>query len=231
MLDVYQADSRGRSRFDWLDSRHTFSFGGYVDPERMGVSVLRVINDDRVAPGAGFAPHGHRDMEIVSYVLEGGIAHRDSSGGEGVLTPGEVQLMSAGTGITHSEFNASRDEPLHFLQIWIRPARPGSPPGYQQARFFHDGERGIKLVAAPDGLLGALRIHQDARLYIARLAAGEHIGLSLDSSRVGYLHLARGEVAIGGTRLGAGDGARLLRTADPLVTARADSELLFFDLP
>jgi redox-sensitive bicupin YhaK (pirin superfamily) len=231
MIHVRRAAERGRSQFAWLDSRHSFSFGHYYDPAHMGVSVLRVLNDDRVAPGAGFGAHSHRDMEIISYVLEGAIAHRDSTGEEATLAPGEVQLMRAGSGITHSEFNAAQQAPLHFLQIWIVPARTGLTPGYQQRRFFAEGELGLKRVIGPDGHDNTLQIAQDVSLHIARLQAGQRVELPLPTGRTGYLHVARGDVELGAGSLGEGDGAVLMNEAAAKLKAMAGAEVLFFDLP
>jgi hypothetical protein len=225
-MDIIRADSRGRSRFDWLDSRHSFSFGSYHDPARMGVSALRVINDDLVEPGAGFGTHPHRDMEILSYVTRGAMRHRDSTGTEGLIAAGQFQLMSAGRGILHSEFNASQTAPLAFLQIWIRPAASGGPPGYQQQEFAR--AEGLQLVASPEG---PLRLAQDARVSRLMLAAGTAATLELATARTGYLHIVDGSLTTGDTMLARGDG--MLVTGAPRLALRAEaaSEALWFDLP
>src|SRR5581483_11801666 len=199
--------ARGESRTGWLDSRHTFSFADYWDPAQMGFRALRVINEDRVIPGAGFPTHGHRDMEIVTYVLSGALAHKDSLGNGAVIRPGEVQRMSAGTGILHSEFNASKSEGVHFLQIWIVPDRAGLPPGYEQKTFPPAERHGrLRLVAAPDGAEGAVTLHQDARLYLAALGAGERVTHAIAKGRGLWLQVARGIVALDGTEMREGDG-------------------------
>jgi len=208
MMTIRRADERGHFDHGWLDTRHTFSFADYHDDRFMGFSDLRVINEDRVRPGQGFGTHGHRDMEIVSYVLEGALAHRDSLGTGSTIRPGEVQRMSAGTGIRHSEFNASPDAPVHFLQIWILPERAGTTPSYEQKTFPEADRRGrLRLLASPDGAGGALTVHQDVRLYGAILAKGEEAGLDLGPGRHAWVQVARGEVDANGQRLGAGDGA------------------------
>jgi hypothetical protein len=210
MITVRKSEERGHFDHGWLDTRHTFSFASYHDPAHMGFRSLRVINEDRVTPGEGFGRHGHRDMEIVSYVLEGALAHEDSTGGKGVLTPGEVQRMSAGTGVMHSEFNGSKDEPVHFLQIWLLPGERGIAPSYEQRRFPEAERRGkLRLVAAPDGAEGALRIHQDARVYASLLGGGEQARLELAPGRHAWVQVARGEVEVNGVRLAAGDGAAI----------------------
>ncbi len=226
-----RAAERGRTRIDWLDSRHTFSFGEYHDPRHMGYGTLRVINDDRVEPGQGFATHGHRDMEIITYVLEGALAHRDSLGSGSVITPGEVQIMSAGTGITHSEFNHSEVEPVHFLQTWVVPAERGVAPRYAQRAFDPAELSGrLRVVVAPGGPDGALDIHQDAHLLVGQLAAGDEVVHRLGAGRRAWLHVARGAVALGAAQLDAGDGAAV--TGEPGITVRASgpAEILVFDL-
>ncbi len=223
--------ARGESRTGWLDSRHTFSFADYHDPAQMGFRALRVINEDRVIPGAGFPPHGHRDMEILTYVLEGALAHKDSLGNGAVIRPGELQRMSAGTGIVHSEFNASSTEPVHFLQIWIIPDRVGLAPSYEQKAFPAAERRGrLRLVAAPDGRDGALTVHQDARLYLASLAAGERIAHEVAAKHGLWLQLARGIVALDGTEMREGDGAAIEGEGGIDVDAETDAEFLLFDL-
>jgi len=228
---VRPAAARGRTQTDWLDSRHTFSFGEYHDPAHMGFGALRVINDDRVAPGKGFATHGHRDMEIVTYVLEGALEHKDSLGTGSVIRPGEVQIMSAGTGIKHSEFNHSPVEPVHLLQIWIVPDRNGLPPRYDQ-RAFDPAELAGKLrrVVSPDGDDGAIVIHQDASMHAARLGAADVVEHALAPGRRAWLQVARGAVTANGARLGPGDGAAV--TGERTITVRANeaAEILLFDL-
>ncbi|MEW5790621.1 MAG: pirin family protein [Pseudomonadota bacterium] len=232
MITLRKARERGRSQYGWLDSRHSFSFAGYHDPAHMGVSRLRVINDDRVAPGAGFGAHPHRDMEIISYVLEGALEHKDSLGNGSVIRPGDVQRMSAGRGVVHSEFNASQSEPVHFLQIWIEPDRRGIEPGYEQKRFADADKRGrFRLLASPDGRDGSVRIHQDARLYATVLAAGEAAELEAAPGRQIYLHVARGTVEKDGVGLAAGDGATIREETRIRLIAREPAEVLLFDLP
>lgn len=227
------AASRGRgpAGVDWLDSRHSFSFGQYYDPEWMGFGVLRVINEDRVAPGAGFAPHRHANMEILSYVLSGRLAHRDSSGAEGVIGPGELQWMSAGHGVAHSEFNGSKDEPVHFLQIWIQPDRVNAKPAYAH-RPASDAP-GWQLLASPDGGAGSIAIRQQARLYRLALTDGEEAAFDLDPGQRYWLHVVRGRVESGGHALGAGDAVGLVDEEGGLVLAGgADgAEVLLFELP
>lgn len=233
MITIRKAEARGHFDHGWLDTRHTFSFADYHDPRFMGFRDLRVINEDRVRPGEGFGTHGHRDMEIVSYVLEGELAHRDSTGSGATLRPGEVQRMSAGTGIRHSEFNGSPDAPVHFLQIWIIPEREGLSPGYEQKVFPAEERRGaLRLLAAPHGEGGALTLHQDVRLYGSLLPEGTTVTLPLAPGRHAWVQVARGEVELSGERLSAGDGAAVtdeqalsLRGAGP-----GEAELLVFDL-
>ncbi|HVE83540.1 MAG TPA: pirin family protein [Myxococcales bacterium] len=232
MLAIRRADERGRTDLGWLDSRHTFSFGDYHDPRAMGFSVLRVINDDRVAPGAGFPRHPHRDMEIVSYVMEGAIQHQDSLGTGSVIRPGEVQRMTAGTGVLHSEYNPSKQDPLHFLQIWILPERRGLPPSYEQKAFAPEQLDGaLRLVASPDGRDGSVTVHQDVRLYAGRLGPGARVPVALQAGRLGWLQVARGKVTLGGQALGEGDGAALDGEPSLELRAEADAEVLLFDLP
>lgn len=228
MIQVRKADTRGHAEFGWLDSHHTFSFGSYHDPRHMGISALRVINDDRVVPGAGFSAHPHRDMEIISYVLDGTIEHKDSIGSHSQLKAGELQVMSAGTGIVHSEYNPSASEGLHFLQIWIQPDSRGVAPRYDQ----HDvsGLRGLSLVVSPDGAEGSLRIHQDARVWLARLD-GEALNPVLPAGRTGYLQVARGTLKVNGVELAEGDGATLTGGMALTIEGEAGAEALLFDLP
>ena len=233
MITVYKAEDRGHFDHGWLDTSHTFSFASYHDPERMGFSELRVVNEDRVQPGAGFGKHGHRDMEILSWVLEGELAHRDSTGGGGVLRPGEVQRMSAGTGVTHSEFNGSSERPVHFLQIWILPDRPGHAPSYEQKAIPEAARRGrLSLIASPDGAEGSTTIHQDARVYATLLAEDERVVHALAPGRRGWVQVARGQATVNGRVLSAGDGAALSEEeAIVLVGQGARAEALVFDLP
>src|SRR3954468_19901114 len=208
MITVRPASERGHGQKGWLDTYHTFSFSDYQDPQHMGFRVLRVINEDRVAPGRGFGEHGHRDMEIISYVLEGALGHRDSLGHEAVLRPGEFQCMTAGTGIRHSEFNPSRTEAVHFYQIWLLPDRSGHTPHYDQRSFPEDERRGrLRLVASPDGRDGSLTIHQDAEVYLAALGPGDRVAHALRPGRYAWLQVLRGDVDLNGTSLVAGDGA------------------------
>ena len=233
MIDVRRAEERGTANFGWLDSRHTFSFGDYYDPKRMGFGPLRVINEDRVNPGQGFGTHGHRDMEIVSYVLEGALEHKDSIGTGSVIRPGDVQVMSAGTGIRHSEFNHSKSEPVHFLQIWVVPKREGIAPRYEQKTFPDAEKRGrLRLVGSPDGREGSVVIHQDVELFAALLNSGEQVTHALTTGRRGWLQVVRGAVAMNGRDLDAGDGAALEGEPVLIVAAKVDgTEILVFDLP
>ena len=233
MLTIRRSDERGTADHGWLLSRHTFSFGDYYDPDHEGFGPLRVINEDRVRPGQGFGTHGHRDMEIISYVLEGALEHKDSIGTGSVIRPGDVQVMSAGTGIRHSEFNHSKTEPVHFLQIWIVPDRAGIAPRYDQKRFSDDEKRArLRLVGSPDGRNASIVIHQDVELFAAILNEGEQATHSFEKGRKGWLQVVRGSVEVNGRRLEAGDGAAVQDEAALNVTARADgSEILVFDLP
>ena len=219
MIAIRKAEDRGRTDWGWLDSRHTFSFGEYHDPRHMGFRSLRVINDDRVAPGAGFGTHGHRDMEILSYVLEGGLQHRDSTGGGGVIRPGEIQFMRAGTGVTHSENNASKTEPVHFLQIWVMPDARGLAPHYDQKPFDADlAARGFVLLSSPDGRASSIQVQQDVTLWVTRLAAGQERSHALAGGRHAWVHVARGSVTLNGHSLGEGDGVAL--SSEPGVELR-----------
>ncbi len=231
MIQLRKAAERGASRLDWLDSRHTFSFADYYDPKQMGYRALRVINEDRIAPGAGFPSHPHRDMEIITYVLAGAVEHRDSLGNGSVIRPGEIQRMSAGTGIVHSEFNASPSEPLHLLQIWLLPGERGLAPGYEQRPFARDQARGrFALVAGPAGGSDAVTIHQDATLSIAILEAGESAALELKPGRHAWVQIARGGVTVDGQQLSAGDGAAVSGQAAVRMAASEPAEVLLFDL-
>ncbi len=233
MITVRRAGERGRFDHGWLDTRHTFSFADYHDPPHMGFRALRVINEDRVQPQQGFGTHPHRDMEIVSYVLEGALSHRDSMGNGSVIRPGEVQRMSAGTGVLHSEFNPSASEPVHFLQIWILPDRHGHAPSYEQRAFRAAEKRGrLRLVASRDGAEGSVTIHQDARLHVALLRPGERVSTSLAEGRHAWVQVARGEVELNRTPLSAGDGAALSgeRALELAGRGDAEAEVLVFDL-
>jgi redox-sensitive bicupin YhaK (pirin superfamily) len=231
MIYVRKAGERGHTDAGWLDSWHTFSFAEYHDPGHMGFRALRVINDDRVAPGAGFGTHPHRDMEIVSYVVSGALEHRDSLGTGSVIRPGDVQRMSAGTGIRHSEFNASRTEPVHFLQIWILPEKAGLAPGYEQ-KAFAAAERTdrLRLVADRHGTDGALTVHQDVRLYATTLSPGASVDLPLAAGRYGWLQVVEGSVSAAGHSLGTGDGVAVAEEAGLVASSRSGAELLWFDL-
>ena len=231
MITLRKASDRLHTRIGWLDSWHTFSFGEHYDPENMGFRALRVINDDTVSPGRGFGAHSHRDMEILSYVLSGGLAHQDSTGGGGVIRPGDVQRMSAGTGVVHSEANASDREPVHFLQIWIIPGQQGLAPGYEQKAFPAEDRSGkLRLLASTDGREGSVTIHQDAALYGTLLGKGEQVSYEPRTSRHLWAQVARGAVDLNGQRLSAGDGAAI--TGERLLTLRAaePAEVLLFDL-
>jgi hypothetical protein len=232
MITIRPAHARGKANFGWLDSRHTFSFGEYYDPNHMGFADLRVINEDKVAPGQGFGTHGHKDMEIISYVLEGALEHKDSIGTGSVIRPGDVQRMSAGTGIRHSEYNASQTEPVHFLQIWILPERQGIAPGYEQKTFAETEKRGqLRLVGSRDGRDGSITIHQDVNLYAATLQEGESVSHSFASGRVGWLQVARGAVQLNDQTLTVGDGAAISQTSLITVQGRTqDTEVLLFDM-
>lgn len=233
MIAVRRSQERGHAHHGWLETRHTFSFADYYDERFMGFGDLRVINEDRVQPGQGFATHGHRDMEIVSYVLEGELAHRDSMGNGSTIRPGEVQRMTAGTGVRHSEMNPSRDHPVHFLQIWILPNEVGLRPGYEQRAFPEAERRGrLRMVASPDGRDGSVTIHQDATLSTALLTDGERVRHELRTGRAAWVQVARGEVTVNGHALRAGDGASLVDEAAIEITGRGpgDAEVLVFDL-
>jgi len=231
MITVRRSSERGHAEHGWLDSRHTFSFADYYDPAHMNFRALRVINEDRVQPGKGFGVHSHENMEIVSYVLEGALQHRDSMGNGEILRPGEVQRMSAGTGVTHSEFNASQSKIVHFLQIWILPERRGLAPSYEQKAFPPDARRNeLVLVASRDGRLGSVTVHQDANLYLARLDAGKRVALEFPPSRSAWVQVVRGSVALGDEKLAAGDGAALSGEKGTALSAAEDAEVLVFDL-
>ncbi|HVR64978.1 MAG TPA: pirin family protein [Polyangia bacterium] len=233
MIQIRPAAERGTTHIDWLDSRHSFSFGEFYDPSNMGFRTLRVINDDRVAPGGGFPTHGHSDMEIVSYVLDGALEHRDSLGTGSVIRPGDVQRMSAGTGVRHSEFNASRTDPVHFLQIWILPERRAIKPGYEQKTYGADDKRGrLRLVASRDGRDGSVTIHQDVNLYAALLSGAERVTYQPAAGRSTFVQVARGHVALNGRPLSEGDGAAIQdeATLEIGATGPGEAEVLVFDL-
>ncbi|MFA6046056.1 MAG: pirin family protein [Phycisphaerales bacterium] len=231
MISIRKSSDRGHFNFGWLDTNHTFSFGQYRDPKFMGFRSLRVINEDRVAPGQGFGEHPHEDMEIISYVLDGALAHQDSLGTVKSLSPGEVQRMSAGSGIRHSEFNHSDTRTTHFLQIWIRPDRRGVTPGYDQRRFGDDQRANrLCLVISPDGAEGSISIHQDAKLYTTNLDAGKSVTLDLAAGRHAWVQVTRGEVTLNGQRLAAGDGAAVSEETALTLQATQKAEVLVFDL-
>jgi hypothetical protein len=230
MFEIIRSGERGRAHFGWLKSQHTFSFGDYYNPKQMGFSELRVINDDEVSAGAGFPTHSHRNMEIISYVLEGKIAHKDSAGNEEILPAGEFQLMSAGKGISHSEYNASKNDRLKFLQIWIQPNQHNGEPGYQQKNFGQ--QPGLTEVITPDGRNGTLTIKQDASLSQLILLAGQQQMMPVQSDRAYYLHLINGELEIADQKLKAGDGIKLTHLTELMVKAGTDAvRALWFDLP
>jgi redox-sensitive bicupin YhaK (pirin superfamily) len=231
LISERKAKDRGRTDWGWLDSRHTFSFGEYFDPGQMGFRSLRVINDDRVEAGAGFGTHGHRDMEILSYVLEGALEHKDSTGGGGVIRPGEIQFMRAGTGVTHSEHNASASEPVHFLQIWIVPDTGGLAPRYDQKTFDAKAARErFVLLAAKGGRDGAIELHQDVALWMTRLRQGDTRVHALAPGRHAWLHVARGALSLNGRALEEGDGAAVSGEAQLELRGTGDAEALLFDL-
>ena len=232
MLTLRPAQARGIANFGWLDSRHSFSFGNYHDPEHMGFASLRVINEDKVAPDQGFSTHGHRDMEIISYVLDGSLAHKDSLGTGSVIHPGDVQRMSAGTGIMHSEYNASSTEPVHFLQIWILPNKQGLSPSYEQTHFTQADKQGqLRLVGSREGREGSVTIHQDMDLYASAIAPGESVSHSIADNRLIWVQVARGAVTLNGQSLTAGDGAGVIDETQIVLTGSADdTEILVFDM-
>jgi quercetin 2,3-dioxygenase len=232
MTELRRAADRGHANHGWLDSWHSFSFADYHDPAHMGFGPLRVINEDRVQPGMGFGTHGHRDMEIISYVLEGALEHKDSMGNGSVIRPGNVQRMSAGTGVRHSEYNPSASEGVHFLQIWIEPAERGVAPGYEEKNFDAASKRGrLRLIASPDGREGSVTIHQDALVYAALLDGAETATQSLAPGRRLYVHVARGEVTANGQKLQAGDALKATGESAVRLEAGRNSEVIVFDLP
>jgi redox-sensitive bicupin YhaK (pirin superfamily) len=231
MLEILRSAERGHANHGWLDTYHSFSFADYYDPQHVQFGPLRVINEDRVAPGQGFGTHGHRDMEIVTYVLEGGIAHRDSMGNGSTIRPGDVQRMSAGTGVMHSEFNASREEPVHLLQIWIVPKTRGDEPGYEEKRFTDADKRGrLRVVASPDGRDDSVTIHADAAIHAALIDGAERAVFDVPVGRRVYVHVARGAVTVNGEALAAGDGARITDCASVTLENGEAAEVLLFDL-
>ena len=231
MLAIRPANERGLANHGWLDSRHTFSFGNYYDPQFMGFGPLRVINEDRVKPGQGFGTHGHSDMEIISYVLDGALEHKDSLGTGSVIRPGDVQRMSAGTGVRHSEFNASDSDPVHFLQIWILPERDGLEPSYEQKAFTDEEKRGqLRLVGSRDGRDGSVTIHRDVDLYASLLAAGDKVGYELGEGRYGWVQVARGAARLDDNELSAGDGVALKGARSLTIEGVDDAEILLFDM-
>ncbi|WP_243315790.1 pirin family protein [Geothrix paludis] len=231
MITLRPAGARGHFDFGWLDTRHTFSFGEYFDPEHTQFHALRVLNEDRVQPGKGFGTHGHRDMEILTWVLSGALEHRDSLGTHGVIRPGEAQVMSAGTGIRHSEFNASASEAVHFLQIWIVPERQGLAPRYDQVAFpGPELENRLRLIASPDGAEGSVKLFQDVKVFAARLDPGREVKAAVPAGRAGFLHVAKGTVTLNGTAMNAGDAARIEGEPSLTVAAGSPAEVLFFDL-
>jgi quercetin 2,3-dioxygenase len=232
MNEIRRSNERGLADHGWLKSFHTFSFADYYDPRQMGFGPLRVINEDRVAAGAGFGTHGHRDMEIISYVLDGELAHQDSMGNGSVIRPGDVQRMSAGTGVRHSEFNGSKERPVHFLQIWIEPQQRGIEPGYEEKRFSAQDKRGqLRLIASPDRAAGSLLIHQDARVYAGLFTGAEQAQLALDPQRQAYVQVARGRITANGEALQTGDALKVTRADRLTLSQGEDAEVLVFDLP
>lgn len=231
MIELRRAEDRGHAEHGWLDSWHSFSFADYHDPKHMQFRALRVINEDRVKPGQGFGAHSHRDMEIISYVLEGALAHKDSIGNGSAIRPGSVQRMSAGTGVQHSEFNASPTEPVHFLQIWFLPNVTGIPPGYEEKYFDAGEKRGkLRLIASPEGAEGSVVIHADANMFAALVDADEKIERAIAKDRYAYVHIARGSVSLNGIRLQAGDAASLTGESRVILDEGDKAEVLVFEL-
>jgi redox-sensitive bicupin YhaK (pirin superfamily) len=230
MEQVRRSRERGHANHGWLDSYHSFSFADYYDPQHMGFGPLRVINEDRVQAGAGFGTHGHRDMEIISYVLEGALGHQDSMGNGSTIVPGDVQRMSAGTGVRHSEYNHEKSGATHFLQIWIEPSVGGMPPSYEQKHFKPEEKRGrLRLIASPDGAEGSVTVHQDARLYAGLFDGAERASLELQKGRLAYVHVARGALSVNGKRLEAGDALKT-DTGPITLEGGSNAEVLVFDL-
>jgi redox-sensitive bicupin YhaK (pirin superfamily) len=231
MLEIRKGTDRGHANHGWLDSYHSFSFAEYYDEQHMGFGPLRVINEDRVNAGGGFGTHGHRDMEIISYVLEGELAHKDSMGTGSVIRPGDVQRMSAGSGVRHSEFNHAKDQTTHFLQIWIQPNVTGIPPSYEEKNFSAEEKRGrLRLIASPDGADGSVLIHQDAKLYAGLFDGAETASLAIAAGRLAYIHVARGAVTVNGVELKAGDALKLADVATVDISSGQQAEVLVFDM-
>ncbi|MCG7402613.1 MULTISPECIES: pirin family protein [Caballeronia] len=231
MIEIRRSNERGHANHGWLDSYHSFSFADYYDPEHMHFGALRVINEDRVAGGQGFGAHGHRDMEIVSYVLEGALAHRDSMGNGSTIRPGDVQRMSAGTGVRHSEFNGSPTDTAHFLQIWIIPDAPGGAPGYEEKRFADDEKRGrLRVIASPEGTDGSVKIGANARIFAGLFDGDERADFDVPAGRRVYVHVARGAVTVNGEALGAGDAVKLEDVSKVTIDKGDNAEVLLFDL-
>ena len=232
MIEIRKSEDRGHAKHGWLNSQHSFSFADYYDPRHVGFGPLRVINEDRVAPGAGFGTHGHRDMEIISYVLDGALEHKDSMGTGSVLHYGDVQRMSAGSGVRHSEFNGSKTEPVHFLQIWIQPNAQGIPPSYEEKHFAAEEKQGkLRLIASGDGREGSVLIHQDASLYAAILNGDDRVEHALGAGRLGYVHVIRGQVSVNGVALKGGDAVKIGAEDTVRIDGAEAAELLLFDLP
>ena len=232
MLQIRHSEERGAANHGWLNSHHSFSFGSYHDPKQMGFGPLLVINKDRVTPGQGFGTHGHRDMEIISYVLDGALEHKDSMGTGSVLHYGDVQRMSAGSGVRHSEFNHSQTDGLHFLQIWIQPNVTGIAPSYEEKHFAPESKQGkLRLVASSDGRQGSVLIHQNASIYASIMQEGDALEHALDEGRTAYVHLIRGSLVVNGTPLKAGDALKLTQEAKVTLANAEDAEFLLFDLP
>jgi redox-sensitive bicupin YhaK (pirin superfamily) len=232
MNEIRRSNERGLADHGWLKSYHTFSFADYYDARHMGFGPLRVINEDRVQPGAGFGTHGHRDMEIISYVLDGELAHRDSMGNGSVIRPGDVQRMSAGSGVRHSEFNGSQERPVHFLQIWIEPQQRGIEPGYEEKNFTAEDKQGrLRLIASPDRADGSVLIHQDARVYAGLFSGPQRAQLTLAAQRQAYVHVARGSISANGAQLATGDALEVTQTDTLVLENGQNAEVLVFDLP
>ena len=232
MNTIRRSNERGHADHGWLNSYHSFSFADYFDPKHVEFGPLRVINEDRVAAGAGFGTHPHRDMEIISYVLDGELAHKDSMGNGSTIRPGDVQRMTAGTGVRHSEFNPSAKDPVHFLQIWIQPNATGIEPGYEEKHFAESDKRGrLRLIASPDAAEGSVLIHQDAKLYAGLFDGNESATLQLQRGRRSYIHVARGEVRVNGSELSAGDALKLTDSSTVTIEGGKQAEVLVFDLP
>jgi quercetin 2,3-dioxygenase len=232
MLEIRKSTERGLANFGWLDSKHSFSFGHYYDPKHLAFGPLRVINEDRVAPGRGFDPHGHKNMDIISYVLGGALEHKDSMGNGSVLRYGDVQRMSAGTGVVHSEYNHSKTEQVHFLQIWIEPASAGGEPGYEEKHFDVESKKGrLRLIASQDGRDGSVSLRQDASIFASILNGDDGVDHELAKSRAAYVHVVRGSIKVNGVALSGGDALKITEETRVALTEAADAEVLLFDLP